>query len=249
MERSTIAYIYDGSFEGLLSAVFTAFERREQPYIIAQEENLQVIFGQEVVRVRTDPVLAGRVTDGVRKKMGADAYGQIWTAFLSCDADRATKIYRYIRVGMKIGRAVTSYLSNEDVLAVVNICKYVGGEAHLLKGFVRFTKMDNGVYYAKITPNNNVIPVLMPHFSDRYTDQPFLIHDPGHQLVGAYDLKEWYLIETDHIDLPGMAADEADWKRLWKRFYNAIAIAERTNHKLRMNHMPKRYWPNIDEMR
>ena len=41
-----VAYAYDGSLEGLLSAVFAAYERRERPTDVAPEERLQPRLGQ-----------------------------------------------------------------------------------------------------------------------------------------------------------------------------------------------------------
>jgi hypothetical protein len=37
-------------------------------------------------------------------------------------------------------------------------------------------------------------------------------------------------------------------QRLWKNFYDTIAIKERFNPKCRMNFMPKRVWANLPEM-
>ena len=243
-----IAYIYDGSFPGLLTAVFTAFERREQPCVIAEEDGLQVSFGQRVSRIQSRDDLADRVEAGIRRKMGDEGYDNIWTAFLSCDTAKAVKIYRYIRLGMKLGVDIHSHISHEDVLPIINMNKYTGNEAHLLTGFVRFSLMENGVYFAKITPKNNVLPIIMPHFADRYSDQPFLIFDRPHKLAGVFDLKGWYLVEADGLTLPDIAEDEEQWRGLWRKFYNTISIKERANHKLRRGHLPKRYWENMTEI-
>lgn len=158
------------------------------------------------------------------------------------------KIYRYIRVAMRYGHAVHAHLSHPDVLAVINLCRYVGGEAHQFKGFTRFSLMENGVYYARIVPNSNVLPILMPHMAERYNDQPFLIHAPNHSLAGVYNLEEWYLVETEHLTLPELAEGEKDWRELWRTFYTAVSIAERRNNKLRIGHMPKRYWSGMPEV-
>ena len=40
---------------------------------------------------------------------------------------------------------------------------------------------------------------------------------------------------------------EAAYRLLWKRFYDTVAIRERENPKLRMTHMPKRYWSTMTE--
>lgn len=242
-----IAYLFDGSLAGLFTAVFTAYERRERPYVIAEEGDLQVVFGQRIELIETREELAARVEAGIRGKMGDEAYDQIWTAFLSGEEDRATKIYHYIRLGMKLGEAVHSHLSHEAVLAVNNMNRYTGQEAHLLKGFVRFSLMENGVYYAKITPVNSVLPIIMPHFAERYNDQPFLIFDEKHHLAGVYDLKEWYLVDTDDVTLPAPAEGEIQWRQMWRHFYETIGIRERANEKLRTNNLPKRYRHNMTE--
>ena len=43
------------------------------------------------------------------------------------------------------------------------------------------------------------------------------------------------------------SAAEAQYRRLWKTFYDTIEIKERHNPKLRQTHMPKRYWETMTE--
>ena len=40
---------------------------------------------------------------------------------------------------------------------------------------------------------------------------------------------------------------ETSYRRLWKRFYDTIAIKERENPRCRQTHMPKRYWNTMTE--
>ena len=40
---------------------------------------------------------------------------------------------------------------------------------------------------------------------------------------------------------------EAQFRRLWKKFYDTVAIEARYNPKTRMTHMPKRYWDTMTE--
>ena len=42
-------------------------------------------------------------------------------------------------------------------------------------------------------------------------------------------------------------AEELQYRRMWRKFYDTIAIAGRENPKCRMSHMPKRYWDNMTE--
>lgn len=242
-----IAYSYDGTFDGFLSAVFTAYARHEEPEEIAACGQLQEMFGRGTLEIATDTDHARRVENGVVSKMGSPAWQKIWTVFLSGDADKATALYRYIRRGLVIGRCVYDDIAHPDVLPVENLHRHISNEAHLLRGFVRFSLMEGGVYYARITPKNSAVPLLMPHFADRFSTQPFLLHDPVHELAGVYDLKEWRLVETGGLTLPPIDESEPAFRRMWQRFYETIAIAERTNHTCRRSHMPLRYWKNMTE--
>jgi len=47
------------------------------------------------------------------------------------------------------------------------------------------------------------------------------------------------------MDAPG--STERFYRDLWRRFYDTIAIEGRYNPKLRMTHMPKRYWGTMTE--
>ena len=40
---------------------------------------------------------------------------------------------------------------------------------------------------------------------------------------------------------------EANYRILWKRYYDTIAIKERYNPRGRMTNMPKRYWGTMTE--
>lgn len=243
----SLVYLYDGSFDGLLTAVFEAYARRERPDCVAEEGGLQVSFGQEVVPIGTDEAKARRVETAIRAKIAPEAHEKIWKAFLSSDIDKGTAVYRYVRRGLQAGRMVLQDLAHPDVLDMDRICRLVGREQHLLTEFLRFSQMENGVFYAKVTPEHCVVPMMMPHFVDRYCVQPFLIHDMTHGLCGVYDMKSWYMVEAREITLPDEAWDELRFKRMWKRFYETIAIKERFNPRCRRNHMPKKYWRNMTE--
>ena len=41
--------------------------------------------------------------------------------------------------------------------------------------------------------------------------------------------------------------EELDFRRLWRQFYDTVAIEGRYNPRCRMTHMPKRYWAHMTE--
>ena len=104
------------------------------------------------------------------------------------------------------------------------------------------------MYYAGIEPEYDVVAPMMPHFADRLRTQPFIIHDKNRNLYGVYDTKEWYITYADEVHIPAITDKEADYRRLWKTFYDTVAIQERINPRCRRQHMPKKYWKNITEM-
>lgn len=44
-----------------------------------------------------------------------------------------------------------------------------------------------------------------------------------------YDTKEWYITYADEAHIPAITDKEADYRRLWKTFYDTVAIQERIN--------------------
>ena len=240
-------YLYDASWEGLLTCVFRAFETGEWPQAVLEEENAQIAFGQTPLHVAADMEKARRVERGILRNLGSALHQKAWTVFLSGDPNKSTILYRYLCTAFRTGRGIYNALAHDDVLAMDQLELQTTHEAQKLYGFVRFSRMENGVFYGKITPKNNVLPLLMPFFADRFSDQPLLLYDAVHHLAGVYDLREWYLIETAGIHLPDLAGDELTYRRMWKLFYKTISIAERENQKLRRSNMPKRYWPNMTE--
>lgn len=248
-DGSAIAYLYDGTFEGLMTAVFEAFAHRPMPAAIEEIHGYQPQFGQRSVEIAAEAVKAGRVVEGIRRIMGPEDYEQIWLAFLSEQRERGNWIYAYIRLGMEKGRRIHSMLTDERVAVVRKWSGLVSLESHHLLQFVRFSKREGGVYYSRIQPEYDVTALLMPHFAQRFHIQPFIIHDKTRNRFGVFDTREWYLTDAAEITLPAGAREEQDYQQLWKTFYHTVAIKERTNPRCQMQFMPKKYWKEITEMR
>ena len=56
------------------------------------------------------------------------------------------------------------------------------------------------------------------------------------------------IVPLEGLALPPESAQEAQFKALWKRFYNTIAIAARENSVCRRTHCPRRYWAHMTEL-
>ena len=137
-------------------------------------------------------------------------------------------------------------LSDDVVNVLFKAVQQLGNEAHLLKEFIRFSVYDN-VLAAQITPKNFVLPFLGQHFAERFPNEAFLIYDTTHSMALTYEKGNMQIRPVEHFSMPAPSEEEKRFRRMWKMFYETIAIKERYNPRCRMNMMPKRYWANMTE--
>ena len=249
-----MAYCHDGTLEGLLSAVFEAYARREDPQDVASEDVLQPRLGQTVRVIETNEQHAVRVRRGLRRRCGDAAYDAVKHASLSDHPDAGTIVYRFIRYAMaqsrggRTRRNVLNDLAHPAVQPLHRLERSVLNERHRMLQFLRFEHLENGVWFARCNPAASVIPLLMDWFSGRFNTQPFIIFDEAHNIAGVYGGADWYLVEAQHVDLPDRASEERLMQQAWKRFYDTVAVEARYNPELRRQFMPKRFWKNLTEM-
>lgn len=136
--------------------------------------------------------------------------------------------------------------TDDRVLILTKAVQHLLSEAHLLKGFVRFSDY-SGVLVGEITPKNRVLPALRQHFCQRYPRENFLLYDRSHKEALCHSKGQWDIIPLDKLTLNRPDETEQGYRLLWRQFYHSISIASRYNPKLRMSNMPKRYWDNMTE--
>jgi probable DNA metabolism protein len=248
MQQQQSTYVYDGSFEGMLTGIFQAFARHETPLSIVCEEHLQLSVFDECLVLSTDEEQAFRVRRSISLRFGEEAYEAIRRVFLSDDPEKDIIIYRYLSLLYKQGRAQITNLSHPVIAAFNKIDNYVLKETQYHRQFIRFAKMPNNVYVARISPRACVVPLLMDYFATRFNTQPFLIYDETHHMAGIFDMKDWRLVRGEELILPKEESDEVAYQQMWKRFYDAICNRERFNPGLRRQLMPKRFWGHLSEM-
>ena len=243
--RTDIVYQYDGSFDGFLCCVFRAVYQREDPMAIFSENGAQVTL-LETALIDTEPDKAGRVLRSIPAKMGTDALRAVQWCFLSDLEDRETAILAFLRLGYRVGSPVMRMLTDPCVHKVVTAARNVANEAHLLKGFTRFSD-HGGALVAEIEPKNHVLPILARHFRARMPGESFLIHDRTHKLVLLCSGGCCQILPLEELSLPRADGQEQLYRQLWTRFYDTVSIESRYNPRCRMTHMPKRYWAMMTE--
>jgi len=244
--RTDIAYLYDGSFEGLLCCVYESYYQKELPALIFHHEAEQeTLF--PVKKILTNPEAAQKVEHSIGHSISKEALRLVRVCYLSNMENKEITILYFLRMGYQVGRSVTNMLAHDVVRAITKSAQNVQSESHFYREFLRFSEY-NGALVAIIEPKNFVLPIIAPHYCDRFPSEQFLIYDKTHRYAFVYQNGERNLIPLEHLELPEADAEEAQYRALWKRFYNTIAIEGRINPKRRMGHMPKRYWAQLTEL-
>lgn len=248
-------YTYDGTFEGLLTIVFEAYERKVWPHSIEQKHLAQPDMFGETIHVVTDEQKVSRVWKGLEKKLSSSALTALYHTFLWEQPGFEMLIFDYIKLAFSSTESIEHNYAAACVLKVQQAAKQMFREKHRMEAFVRFQKTKDDVYFATISPDFNVLPLIIKHFENRYADQQWVIYDLTRGYGAYYNLNNTELIslETDAKTLKGrgqaavFADDEVDYQRLWQTYFDHVNIPERKNPKLHLRHIPKRYWKYLSE--
>ncbi len=250
-------FIYDNTFEGLLTCVFDAFFRKQFPQQIVKENTQLPLFSEEFT-VITDIEKSERVLNGLRKKISKSALQMLFTSFLADSEDVETPLFNYICKALKASQSIEMNFADNDVLKLSQIYRKVQRETERMLQFVRFQKTLDGIFFALIEPMYNVLPLSAEHFEDRFADQQWIIYDVKRKYGLYYDLTKTEIIrfenlnislETGQLSLEMMDDYESAFQQLWKQYFKSAAIKERINPKLQRQHMPKRFWKYLTEMK
>ncbi len=249
-------FVYDSTFEGLLTAVFEAYSRRTFPDLLLREGEMPPLFYNELFTVYTDKEKADRVWMALIKKQSSMALTRLMMCWLSELPAVDMLLFRYIRKNIDASSSIELNFADEDVLAMTKLWKKVSDERSRVVQFLRFQKAVDGTYFAAMEPLYNVFPLVTNHLRNRFRDQLWLIYDLKRRYGYYYDLKEVTEVrleeKAEHL-VTGMlnksllAKDEEIFRRMWKTYFHATAIKERFNPKLHKQNMPVRFWKYMTE--
>lgn len=242
-------WVYDGSFEGLLTVIYKWFYTKEKPQRVVAEDFYQMDLLLEMITIECDSEEAQKVTEGILKKLGKETFEHIVKVYLSEDKDLAMITIKFLEYAFKKGAGVINHLADERVAPFVNRSAAVSRESHKLLGMVRFMELEGDVLYCAYESTYSLLLILAPHFADRLGNQVWVIHDIGRELAAFYRNNEWHIAPLPGNFKPKTTDLEDLFQSLWQRYYKHIAIEERKNEKLRMQNMPKKYWKYLVELK
>lgn len=250
-------YIFDGSLEGLLTAIFEFYERKPGKIQLVSEKYFQPKILEETFEVVSDDVKAQRVWSGLKKKIGQDWQMRFYKTYLSESEESFQYLFDFACYIFDNPAGAEANFGNSSVIAISKMDKSVNREKHRMKAFIRFQETSDGIFYAPIEPDYNVLPLISSFFKNRYADQKWIIYDIKRQYGLYYDLEKVEEIRLDYIPtaksnamkLPNDHLQEKQelYSLLWNDYFKSTNIPARKNMKLHLQHVPKRYWKYLTE--
>ena len=238
-------YYYDGSFDGLLTVIYMAYNDRESNMLRVNAKAEQLILALDDIHIITDFSKAGRVEKSICDKLSYNFLNSIRTCFLSCDKNKDTVIIHTVYKALKYGEEILNSL-DDHAFYMNKLVKQVLNERHRYLGLLRFKEMKDGIMFSTIEPKNNILPILISHFKNRMKREKIAIFDKGRKMIVYYDGKKAEIFFVESLEIE-WSDEEIEYSELWKTFHKSISIKERENKKLQQSNIPKYYWKHLIE--
>ncbi|GAB3330070.1 TIGR03915 family putative DNA repair protein [Larkinella ripae] len=247
--------LYDGTYEGWLTAIFDIYDCKLEDVIFAKQEASSGFLFGATHSVTTDDTKAKRVLLGLQKRLSAEGLRRLYKTYLS-NLDRPEEVmWRFVRHVFDSPHNVEEDYSHPGVWEVKKAAKRVDRETHRMEAFVRFKLTKDHLYYAIIEPECDVLSLISAHFESRYADQRWLIYDARRRYGIYYDLENVMTVTIDFHQGPATSRliaeisdeREAFYQELWRCYFKSATIENRANKRLHLQHMPKRYWKHLTE--
>lgn len=252
-----VIFVFDGSFEGLLTSVFDSYELKAKAVHLVPEQMHQPTLLEETHGVVSDQAKAKRVWDGLKKKIPKEWQQRFYKTYLSETPESFQHLFDFARYIFDNPKGAETNFGHTSVMAISKMDKSVNRERHRMKAFIRFQETADGIFYAPIEPDFNVLPLIATFFKNRYADQRWIIYDLKRKYGLYYDLEKVEEITFDEIPetqktTTSLAAHSLDSKEelyglLWNDYFKSTNIPARRNMKLHIQHVPKRYWKYLTE--
>jgi len=252
-----VIYLFDGSLEGLLTAVFEYYERKPGPVQLVWDKYFQPVMLQETFEVISDEAKAKRVWTGLCKKLGPDWQTRFYKAYLSETAETFQHLLDFCIYIFDNPKGVEQNFGHSSVIAISKMDKSVNREKHRMKAFIRFQETGDGIFYAAVEPDFNVLPLISNFFKNRYAGQKWIIYDIRRHYGLYYDMEKVEEIRMEYVPearsektrIPNQLLHEKEelYALLWNDYFKSTNIPARKNMKLHIQHVPKRYWKYLTE--
>lgn len=254
MEEKLVLICSD-NMEGIFTAVYEGWlygAKGGQVEICTREpESLELFCRYE--NIETDQDKAVKVARTIGSKLGEEAYEYICYALVSTHPGKATAVFWVLQkalAGGRCNRRIMEDLADANVNLVFKLHTKVWHEYHRFFGFLRFREIGGGVLFAQISPDNDILVMLGPHFADRFPNEQWMIYDEKRRKVLLHPRGEACTLHTDvelSQDYREELANKEEYEELWKAFCESVTVQERKNKRLQQQFVPLKFRTNMLE--
>ncbi|MGX1930020.1 TIGR03915 family putative DNA repair protein [Flagellimonas sp. 2504JD4-2] len=244
--RNSTTLVYDGTFNGFLTAVFVAFEEKINVSDIQKNGQNQSVLFSDTKTIFTHVDRAKRVWNGIRSR-SHNAITNIYFSFLSESEGIELTLYTYIQKLMESNAGNHLNYSDGVVQRVNQLASSVRREKQRTESLVGFQLTKDEVHFATIEPDSNVLPLVSKHFRNLLSDQSWLIYDikrkygiyynQDHVEMVSLNLKDIHFTKIHKSD--AFLNDEYDYQTLWNDYFKSTEIKSLINRKLRTAQVSK----------
>lgn len=265
-------YLYDGSFEGFLSAVtclmrdkgnLSSFKNTMWEIVLEYDEPSLM----ESVKISVIPGIIDEFGAYLKKHFGSEILRTVYHAFLSCEKGIENSIVLYILLARKVKKDPSNMLYEKCVKRVTGACRKTRIELHRYQGLLRFQKIKNPVrsdlfkensfeisrimnpdiYVGAFEPESDILDLLSQHFARRLKNQFFMIIDKKRDKCAVYvPGNEIKIVDFDK-KMQSRLAFEPDFEDLWREYFKKISVHERKNSGLQKSNLPLKYRKHVTE--
>lgn len=245
MPWNDMIYEYDGTYEGFLCCIFDSYVNKEFPIAFVSNEEFPVLSLYSIRAVETNLNHSDRIQRSL-SSLSVKAAHLLYRAFYTCMDNKEAYLYAFVKKLYTDGPQFLLCRSDRACYPLYKAVRHLSGELEKLRGFVRFSDYD-GIMGAEITPKNQVLPFLRQYFCSRYAGEAFFLYDRTHGELLLYKDGRSRIIFVDSLTLAPPSPREAEYRKLWKIFFDTVAIQERHNERCQNNFLPKRYRSTMTE--
>jgi len=231
MEKEKIL-LYDGSFNGFLTCIFTAFEQKINVVDIQRKSQVQKGLFTETQIILTQ----------VYKVKN------IYFAFLSETAGIEQLLYLYIQKIVAKGSPNHIDLTDDMVFRINHLANMVSKKKSQIEAFMKFKVSTDGVHFIVVEPEFDILPLVSKHFRSNFSDRQWVIYDIKRNYGLYFDLHTIQLMSLDSKDIKANAGSFNNLIQtrtisiieLWNTYFANNSIKSLISNKLHTHQLPKR---------
>ncbi|MRH99582.1 DUF4130 domain-containing protein [Kriegella sp. EG-1] len=237
--------IYDGSFNGFLTAIYIAFQKNIIVNNIQKNSvNINVLF-TETKTIFTNLEKAKRVWNGIANKNSV-AIKNIYFAYQSETKDIEILLYKYVQKLYDNQDTFPVAFSSPLEIKIEQLAKSVSREKQYIEAFSKFKKTADSINFINIEPEFDILPLISKHYRSKYNEQQWLIYDLKRSYGIYFDFER---VEIISLDLQEFYASYSQnfgsfnevnysYKELFDNYFKSIAIKSLINKKLLQQQKP-----------